>query len=142
MARALLVLAQMTTTPQGTKPEEAPAIWYLFVLLLIVVIAFVLTGIVVYYYRRRLINEDADQPDAPLSLADVRALHHTGQIDDAEMEKLKKLVLDDYRETFDLAEGHATPDTPEEEGPPEKEEDSRKTEGPSHDAGDSEDHED
>lgn len=142
MNRALLVFAQMTTTSHGRTGEETPPVWRLFLLLIIVVIAFALTGVVVYYYRRRLLSESASQQDAPLSLSDVRALHHTGQIDDAEMERLKKLVVDKYTESFDRSESPAGRDEREDEGTSGDEEDSRKMEGPSDDAEDSEDHED
>ena len=142
MNRALIVFAQMTTTSQGKSGEQMPTVRHLLLLLIIVILAFVLTGVVVYWYRRRLLGESANQPDASLTLSDVRALHRTGQIDDAEKERLKTLVLDEYRETFDLSESPAQRDEPEDEGASREEQDTRKTEAPSDDAEDSEDHED
>ena len=86
------LLAQVVKTDQ--KQSVGDATWWLATLLVIVLLAFAAAGIAIYVFRTRAFKNEATESDIPLTLADVRRLHQSGEIDDDEMERLKKIVTD------------------------------------------------
>jgi len=86
------LLAQVAKTEQRHSVGEAT--WWLVVLFVIVLLAFAVAGVAIYIFRSRAFKNEATQADIPLTLADVRRLHRSGEIDDNEMERLKKVVTD------------------------------------------------
>ena len=86
------LLAQAVKTSQ--KQSVGEATWWLAALLVIVLLAFAAAGIGIYIFRNRTFRNESTESDIPLTLADVRRLHRSGEIDDDEMERLKKIVTD------------------------------------------------
>jgi uncharacterized membrane protein len=58
-----------------------------------VIVLFGIAGLIVYFVRRRMMREEAATKAVPLTLHDVRVLRARGEIDDAEYERLKAVVL-------------------------------------------------
>ncbi len=87
---ALTLLAQIPAPGKPTGAGEATA--WMFALLAGVLLAFVVAGIVIYIVRSRALREETTADDVPLSLADVRRMHESGEIDEEEMGRLKGIV--------------------------------------------------
>lgn len=86
LAVTLLPLAQ------GRRPGVGEAAWSLAWLLIVVLGAFVIAGIIIYVVRARTLKTDTTHTNVPLTLAEVRRMHHDGEIDDEEMERLRGIV--------------------------------------------------
>lgn len=87
---SLLPLAQTVTGSR--KPGIDQATWWLAGLLILALALFIAAGIVIYVIRSRAFRSEATASDIPLTLAEVRRMHQSGEIDDDEMRRLKKIV--------------------------------------------------
>ena len=91
----LLMLAQRQEDLAAEKQRDA--VWTLLVLFAALLAAVIIAGIVVYIIRSRSLDSDTSKSGVPLTLADVRRMHGSGEIDDDEMTRLKKIVTDRTR---------------------------------------------
>ena len=83
----------------GGRPERSlrEATWWLVGLLLTVLVAFVIAGVIIFIVRDRTMRNEAGRTKVPLTLADLRRMHRDGEIDDEEMETLKKVITEQTR---------------------------------------------
>ena len=100
---ACAVLAEGKT---DVKPED---VYRAILWTAVVILAFVVAGIAIYVVRSRALKADTTRGDVPLSLHNLRQMRHRGEIDDAEMERLKTIVL---------AQAKKPPPKPPSEGTP------------------------
>jgi hypothetical protein len=85
-----LSLAQTATRPDKRQLDQAT--WSLVVLFVVVLAAFMIAGLVIYVVRSRALKSDTTGSRVPLTLAELRRMHRSGEIDDEEMERLKDIV--------------------------------------------------
>jgi hypothetical protein len=90
MTGAYVSLAEAATKMGGRRLGRAA--WELAVLSLIVLGALLAIGVAAYFIRKRALEDEKGKPEVPLTLADVRRMHESGEIDDAEMNRLKGIV--------------------------------------------------
>ena len=64
----------------------------LMVLFVVMLVGFMIAGVVIYIIRSRTLRGASTKSDIPLTLAELRRMHAAGEIDDAEMERLKAIV--------------------------------------------------
>jgi uncharacterized membrane protein len=86
-----MFLAQQSRPASRRDLSEATS--WLVMLMAVVLLAFIVAGIVIYIVRKRALKADTDGANIPLTLADVRRMRAGGEIDDAEMSRLKEIVL-------------------------------------------------
>ena len=60
-----------------------------------------IAGAIIYVIRSRAMRDDTTRTDVPLTLADLRRMHRDGEVDDEEMETLKKVVTEQTRKGLD-----------------------------------------
>jgi hypothetical protein len=82
------VLAQVARSSR----ELGKDITLLVVLFVLMLVLFLAAGIVIYVVRSRALRNSASKSDIPLTLAELRRMHASGEIDDTEMERLKGIV--------------------------------------------------
>ena len=95
MILILLPLAQTVAEPPKSTVEQAT--WWLGGILVVALVLFVIAGIVIYVIRNRALRSESTSADIPLTLAEVRRMHESGEIDDDEMQKLKEIVTSQAR---------------------------------------------
>ena len=81
--------------------------------------------VIVYIVRKRSLAANTTADGQPVTLSEVRRMHRDGEIDDDEMQRLKKIVTDRLRpdaEAIPIEEAPETAETTEEEEKEEEEE--------------------
>ena len=66
-----------------------------------VLVIFVIAGAIIYVIRNRAMRAESTQTDIPLTLAELRRMHANGEVDDEEMEALKKVITEQTRRGLD-----------------------------------------
>lgn len=84
-----------------SEKKAAAAYWTVFFWLSVIILILGVMLLGIYFYRRRMLREETDTAadQLPLSLDEVRRMHRAGKIDDAEMARLKEIVMKKSRES-------------------------------------------
>ncbi|HUW57351.1 MAG TPA: hypothetical protein VMZ92_12010 [Planctomycetota bacterium] len=82
-------------------PRLDTATWWLAGLFIGMLVLFVIAGAIIYVIRSRAIRAESTRTDVPLTLADLRRMHRDGEVDDDEMETLKKVITEQTRKGLD-----------------------------------------
>ena len=92
-------LAQVAVKTGDDRLREM--VWWVAGLLMTVLAAFVIAGIIIFVIRNRAIRTELGETKVPLTLAELRRMHASGEIDDEEMQTLKKVVTDQTRKDLE-----------------------------------------
>ncbi|KPL03200.1 MAG: hypothetical protein AMK75_01760 [Planctomycetes bacterium SM23_65] len=102
MSELLLTLWPLAQVAAKTHDERLrETIWWVAGLLMTVLAAFVIAAIIVFVIRKRAMHTEVGETKVPLTLAELRRMHASGEIDDEEMETLKKVVTDQTRKDLE-----------------------------------------